>query len=220
MSRETARVPISPLRLSTLSGGVQAEDRDSLREALKPRDKTICVLNKVDKIAKDHLLPLIAELSAKGWFDDVVPVSALKGSNVDRLAQVLRAKLPEGQAMYPADAITDRSEDFLVSEMVREKIYQATHQEIPYSAWIEIEEAPLVDDVKTPTIRAVIHVDSDSRKGILIGKKGEMLKRIGTAARRDIEQHLGHKVCLKLHVDVHNEWKRDSRHLSQYLELN
>jgi GTP-binding protein Era len=139
---------------------------------------------------------------------------------VERLITILRAALPSGVPLFPRDMVTDRSEQFLVSEMVREKIYAATRQEIPYCARVEIEGWENPDEERRfPTIRAVIHVDSNSRKGILIGKGGEMLKRIGTAAREEIEKHLGTKVVLKLHVDVEQEWKNNPSLLNQYLEL-
>ncbi len=188
--------------------------------ALKPQDKSMCVLNKVDKVRKDILLPLLQKLAEKEMFCELIPISALKINGVDRVKAAIKAHLPQGQQLYPDGTFTDRPQDFVVSEFIREKIYRATHEEIPYSAWVEIEEAPLQEEAKTPTIRAKIHVDSDSRKAILIGKGGEMLKRIGTQARKDIESYLGYHICLKLHVDVHAQWKEDSRHLNRYLELN
>jgi GTP-binding protein Era len=180
----------------------------------------ICVLNKVDKIAKPSLLPMIQALSATGLFSEIIPLSARTGAGLERLRGVLSPVLPEGQPLYPTDQITDRSQDFRITELIREKIYEATRQEIPYSAWIEVERwAGDVPEAKVPTIRAVIHVDSDSRKGILIGKQGEMLKRIGTRARQDIEKVVGSQICLKLHVDVQQGWKDNAHLLNQYLEL-
>lgn len=187
---------------------------------LKTQEHSFCVLNKVDKIDKRQLLPMIQAVFEMGLFREILPLSAQKGIGTDRLIEVLIPVSPEGQAHYPKDAVSDRDSDFILSEFVREKIYHATRQELPYSAWIEIEHYPQDGKTKVPTIRAVIHVDSDSRKGILIGKRGEMLKRIGTAARADIEKYLGHQICLKLHVDVKNSWKDDGNFLAQYLELN
>jgi GTP-binding protein Era len=187
---------------------------------IKPPEKSICVLNKVDKCAKPALLPLIDEISKLGLFSEIVPISALKSSGVDRLADLLRGKAPEGQPMYPTDMETDRPKEFLISELIREKIYRDTHQEVPYSARVEIEEPSAEEsEARVPTVRAVIHVDSQSRRGILIGKGGAMLKKIGTEARAEIEKLLGRHICLKLHVDVQDDWKRDSRVLSKYLEL-
>lgn len=192
-------------------------------KALKPQELSFCVLNKVDKVDKLKLLPMTQSIWELGLFREVIPLSAKKGSGVDRLIKAVNPVLPEGEKLYPEDSVSDRSVDFHLSEFIREKIYQATHQEVPYSSWIEIErwnekeEAEKV--VKTETIHATIHVDSDSRKGILIGKKGEMLKKIGTEARKDIEAFLGKHICLKLHVNVQSKWKEDSRFLNRYLEL-
>ncbi|NBX93715.1 MAG: GTPase Era [Proteobacteria bacterium] len=190
---------------------------------LKRQDLSFCVLNKVDKIDKLKLLPLIQSVWELGLFKEVVPVSAKKSSGVDRLVNILNPVLPEGEKFYPEDSISDRNTDFHLSEFIREKIYQATHQEVPYSSWIEIQRwattATEQPKSKVETIHATIHVDSDSRKGILIGKKGEMLKKIGTEARKDIEMFLGKHICLKLHVDVQPKWKEDARFLNRYLEL-
>jgi GTP-binding protein Era len=186
-------------------------------QALKPNDKSFCVLNKVDKIQKVLLLPLIQSLWELGIFKEIIPVSAKRGNGMDRLIQAANEVLPEGENLYPETSVSDRSTDFHISELIREKIYHATYQEIPYSSWIEIETW---EEGKVPTIRATIHVDSDSKKGILIGKKGEMLKKIGSDARKDIEKFLGKQVCLKLFVQVQKKWKEDSRFISKYLELN
>lgn len=181
--------------------------------------QAICVLNKVDKVAKPALLPLIAELHALNLFSEIIPMSAKKGDGIANLRQALTPKLPEGQAMYPAEMVTDRSQDFQIAESIREKIYEATRQEMPYAVRIEIEHYATDNEGKVPMVRAVIHVDSDSRKGILIGKGGEMLKRIGTNARQDIETMLGHQICLKLFVDVQRGWKDNANLVNQYLEL-
>lgn len=191
-------------------------------EALKPKEQRFLVLNKVDKVHKLSLLPLIDEISKLDLFAEIIPLSARKKDGVERLLKAVEKHVPVGDRLYPEDTVTDRSKEFLVSEMVREKIYQVAHQEIPYSVRISVEEwTPHEDETKQcPTIRAVIHVDSRSKKPILIGKAGEMLKRIGTEARKEVETLLGHQVCLKLHVDVEEAWKMDRREVNQYLELN
>ena len=189
-------------------------------ESLKPRDFSLCVLNKIDKMPKPALLPLIQTLFELGIFSEIVPISARRGEGVASLADLLRARLPEGEAMYPQDMVTDRKQEFLISELIREKIYRATQQEIPYSAWVELETPDENESsARVPTIRAVIHIDSQSRRGILIGKGGSMLKTIGTEARKEIEVLLKRHICLKLHVDVQDEWKKDANHLNRYLEL-
>jgi len=189
----------------------------------KPKEQSICVLNKIDLIPKLSLLPMMDEIIKMGLFKHVIPMSARKSDGVQDLLSVINEPLPEGPQLYPSEQITDRSQSFLMSEFIREKIYRATRQELPYSVWIEMEEWQDPDEEttkkKVPTYRAVIHVDSDSRKAILIGKGGEMLKRIGTEARKEIEGMLGHQVCLKLFVDVQKDWKENSRQLNSYLEL-
>lgn len=186
--------------------------------ALKPKEKTFLVLNKVDKVAKPSLLPIMEAVIKLDLFHEIIPMSARKKDGLENLLKAVRPELSTGEKLFPDDDITDRPAQFLVSELVREKIYRATNQEVPYSVWVEIEEWE--KEAKCPTIRAVIHVDSDSKKPILIGKKGEMLKRVGTEARREIEALLGHQVCLKLHVDVEKGWKTDSRRVEEYLELH
>lgn len=186
----------------------------------RPREKTILVLNKVDKVAKPELLPLMQQLFATEMFSEVIPLSARNGVGVDSLVKVLNPLLPEGEAMYPADQLTDRPLSFLVSELIREKIYRTTRQEVPYSARIEIEDWEEESGAKKiPNIRAIITVDSDSRKAIIIGKGGEVLKDIGTKARQDVERLVGSQVCLKLHVKVEPQWKEDANLLNRYLEL-
>lgn len=192
---------------------------------LKGQSESICVLNKVDKCPKLELLPLIQSVWELGLFKEVIPVSAKTGNGVERLIQVAQEILPEGSALYPEGTLSDRGLDFLVTETIREKIYRVTHQEVPYSTWIELEDLEREEEDddearKVPTLLAKIHVDSDSKKGILIGKKGERLKQIGIEARKDIEKLLKKQVCLKLHVHVQQKWKEDSKFVNRYLELN
>lgn len=179
----------------------------------------IAVLNKIDKIPKLSLLPLIQSFSSSFPFTAVIPVSALRSDGIQNLINVIEQVLPEGTALFPRDKITDRDDSFLVSEFIREKIYGYTHQEIPYSVRVETENMS-EGASRVPTVRAVIHVDSESKKGILIGKKGERLKVIGTRAREDIEKWLGRSICLKLFVDVENDWTFDKHKIRRYLELS
>jgi len=189
----------------------------------KSKDQSICVLNKIDLIPKLSLLPMMDEIIKMDLFKHVIPMSARKSDGIGELLSLINEPLPEGPQLYPTEQVTDRPQSFLMSEFIREKIYRATRQELPYSVWIEMEDWQDPDEdenkKKVPTYRAVIHVDSDSRKAILIGKGGEMLKRIGTEARKEIETMLGHQVCLKLFVDVQKDWKENSRQLNAYLEL-
>lgn len=185
-----------------------------------PREKRICALNKVDLVKKENLLPIIEAIHKLGLFGEIFPLSAKKGANVDQLKKVLLSMMPEGPAMYPAEMITDRSNSFRIAELVREKIYKLTHEEVPYTVYVDVEEnAPTAEEQRVPHIHAAICVDSDSRKGILIGKKGEKLKRIGILAREDIEKITGRKICLKLHVKVDPQWTADANKVQRYLEL-
>lgn len=193
------------------------------RIAQNPPEKTFLVLNKIDKIRRSDLLPILAQVSEKKLFGEIVPISALKNDGVERIARFLKPQLPEGQHWYAPGDITDRSQDFVLSEFIREKVYRATYEEIPYTVWVEMEKWEGLEEQKSegkvPTFHATLHVDSESRRGILIGKQGEMMKRIGTAARKEIETYLGQQVCLKLHVKVQEGWREDGRHLNRYLEL-
>lgn len=182
------------------------------------KQKSFCCLNQVDRVNKPGLLPLIDSLSRTGLFEDVIPLSAKTGDGLTSLIGVLERHLPESAPLYPENQRTDRGEDFLFSEWIREKVYETTRQELPYSVRVEIE---MIDrnSSNCPTVFATLHVDSDSRKGILIGHEASMLKEIGIRARREIERHLKHQICLKLHVDVEKNWRQNRFLVEQYLEL-
>lgn len=185
----------------------------------KPQSKSICILNKIDKVERRTLLPLLQAIHEMALFDEIVPIAARKQDGVDRVVELLFEKLPVGDPLYPTDKVTDRSEEFLISEIIREKVYKLTRQEIPYSIRVDIEsyEGPTRKDM--PHLLARVHSDSDSRKGILIGKKGELLKQVGVMARQDIERLLNRQICLKLQVDVQKDWRKDERLVQQYLEI-
>jgi GTP-binding protein Era len=167
----------------------------------------VLALNKIDLVAKPRLLPAIENWSRFGRFDDVVPISAMKGENVDRLESVLAAKLPEGPPLYPEDFVSDLPERFFVAEMVRERILQHTREEIPYVTGVVIES--FKEEENLVRIHAAILVERENQKGILIGKRGSMLKRVGTEARRQIEEFLGTKVFLGLFVKVRERWREN-----------
>jgi GTPase len=165
----------------------------------------ILVINKIDLIAKDKLYPMVDVYSKAYEFLEIVPVSALKEDNIDDLKNSIFKHLPEGEPMFAEDDLTDIPERILVAEIVREKIFQLTHQEIPYSTAVQVitfEEKP-----KLISIDAEIWVEKNNQKGILIGQKGEMIKKIGTLARQDIENLLGSKVYLELTVKVKENWR-------------
>jgi GTP-binding protein Era len=167
----------------------------------------ILAINKIDKVAKERVLPLIDHSSKLSVFDEIVPVSALKGDNVDRFAEVVVSCLPEGEAAFPPDMITDQAERFWAAEVVREKVVRNMDQELPYQSAVVVEEFEETPDLIR--IRAVILVERNSQKPMIIGKGGAMIKKIGTEARREIEEFLEIKVCLDLFVRVEKGWWKD-----------
>jgi len=171
------------------------------------------LLNKIDRITKTALLPLIDEYRKLHEFAEVIPISALTRENIPLLLERILALLPEGPLYFPADHLTEQPVRFLVAEMIREKIGIETRQEIPYSSAVVVER---FEEKETLTcIAAEIFVERDSQKGILIGAGGQMLKRIGTLARQEIEAFLGQKVFLELYVKVQGKWRDDPRFLSK-----
>ena len=184
-------------------GGGERYILERLSATTKP---VILVVNKVDLIDREKILPIIAEYSARRDFAAVVPISATEGINVDALIAEAKNFLPDGVQYYPADMITDQPERLIVAELIREKILLATQDEVPHSIAVDLEELTTRDN-GTIFIRATIYVERDSQKGILIGKRGAMLKQIGAAARPEIEMLLGAKVFLDLWVKVKRDWR-------------
>lgn len=173
------------------------------------------VINKVDLIEKERLFKTIEEYSEVYPFREIVPVSARKGDGVSQLAGLVCRYLPVGPAYFPDDILTDLPERFVVAEMIREKVFRLTHDEVPYSVAVQVEsfkERPngLI------AISAAIVVERDSQKGIIIGRKGEMLKRIGTAARQEVERFLAEKVYLELFVKVSRDWSDNPQKLKEF----
>ena len=164
-------------------------------------------INKIDMLTKPRVLPVIDTWSRFGSFDEIVPISALKGDNVDRLESVLVSKLPEGAALYPDEFLTDLPERFFVAEIVRERILFHTREEIPYTTGVVIDTFEEAQDIVR--IQASILVERENQKGILIGRGGSMLKRIGTEARQQLEVFLGTKVFLGLFVKVREHWREN-----------
>lgn len=199
---------------------VDASDVPGKDEALiienleKVKAPVILVLNKIDAMERDRLLPRISSYSKRFSFKEIVPISALNGDGIDALQGAIVKMLPEGPRYFPDDILTDELERVIVAEMIREKIFRFTKEEIPYSVAVVVEE--FKEDKKLVSIKAVINVERDSQKGIIIGKKGAMLKRIGTAARGDIEGLLGGKVYLELFVKVTKDWTRNKRALKEF----
>ncbi len=181
---------------------------DEVAEHLKGVSKpVVLVLNKVDLIKKDQLLPMIDAYRQVHEFQAIIPISALKGDGVDRVIEELVKLLPEGHPYYPSDYVTPEQERFFVAEIIREKIFLLYGEEIPYSTHVEIEEFKERPGHKD-YIRAVIYVEKNSQKGILIGKQGQALKRVGQLAREEIEAFLGRPVYLELFVKVNEDWRK------------
>jgi len=182
--------------------------------AKRTRAPVFLILNKIDLMRKSRLLPIIAEYAALADFAEIVPVSATTGDNVDRLERAIIDRLPEGERMYPDDYLTDQPERFFAAEIVREKLLQFTHTEIPFSSAVVMDrfEEPSGDAGSKAAILKLycsIVVDRDSQKRIVIGSGGEMIKRIGSAARVDLEKFFGTRVFLDLHVRVKSDWRED-----------
>jgi len=172
------------------------------------KKKTILVLNKVDTIHRDEVLPLIEAFSKRELFNDIVPVSALRRENLNELLRTILKDLPVHPPFYPPDIVSEQPERFFAAELVREKIFETFREEIPYSTAVEIIEFKEREQGKT-YISADIIVERDSQKGILIGKRGAALKDIGMRARKDIEEFIGRAVYLELRVKVRERWRED-----------
>ncbi len=167
----------------------------------------ILVINKVDVAPRDEVLPIIAKFAAMNRFEDIVPVSALNDENVDHLVDVIFKHLPEGPQYFPEDMITDQPEKFIVAELIREKGLFYLRDEVPHGLAVSVDSMKEVEGKDHMDIQATIYVERDSHKGIIIGKNGQMLKRIGTEARKEIEAFLGEHVNLRLWVKVSKNWR-------------
>jgi GTP-binding protein Era len=176
-----------------------------------------CLLNKVDAVEpKSRLLPIIDAWRSAHAFVEILPISARDGSNCDRLTELITRALPEHPPFFPPDTATDQPETFYIAEVIREKVFLLTRDEVPYAAAVRVEELTEVKKPPRLDIRASIFVERDSQKGILIGKGGSMLKRIGMAARRDLEAFFGIQVFLGLTVQVRPGWRKDERALREF----
>lgn len=174
----------------------------------------VLALNKIDLLPKEKLLKVIAAHADVYPFREIVPVSAAAGDGVALLVQLLSALLPEGVPYFPDDILTDLPERFIVAEMIREKVFRLTHDEVPYATAVTIESFKERADGLV-SISAVITVERDSQKGIIIGKKGEMLKKIGRQARQEIEQLLDARVFLELFVKVSKDWRENRQMMKE-----
>lgn len=174
------------------------------------------IINKIDKVHPDDLLPLIDQYKEMLDFEEIIPISALEGNNVDHLLGILKKHMPEGPQFYPEDQITDHPERFVISEFIREKVLHLTREEIPHSIAVVIENIQPRNNTNAVFIQAAIIVERKSQKGIIIGKQGSMLKEVGKRARQDIESLLGSKVFLELWVKVQKDWRNKQNQLSDF----
>jgi len=209
-------LPASSLEKRELSF-LHREDQEILKLLAGKEKQTVLVLNKIDTIPQEQALVSIEKLAKLADFAEIVPVSALKSTNVEHLVETLKKYLPVHPFYFETHQVTDASERFLASEFVREELFLRLQQEIPYSVAVIVEQ--FEDDPKCIKIACTICVERESQKGIIIGKKGEMLKKIGTAARKKIERLLGNKVHLALHVKVLKQWSNNA-HLLRSLGFN
>jgi len=194
------------------------EDERALEELRAAKRPILLLINKVDRAQpKERLLPFIAEISQKADFAEVVPLSALKRKNIERLPATIARYLPESPLLYPPDQLTDASDRFMAAEIVREKLTRRLQEEVPYGLVVEIEGMGEAEDEPGKlVIQAVIWVERTGHKAIVIGKGGELLKEIGTAARLDLKRHFGRPVHLELWVKVREGWSDDENALRKF----
>jgi GTP-binding protein Era len=186
------------------------EENDLILENLRKTEKpVILAINKIDLVPRARLLPIMERYAELHRFQQIIPISAFLDEGVNVLAEEVFKILPEGPRFFPEDMVTDLSERFLAAELIREKVFQLTQEEIPYATAVVVEEFKEREEKGLIVIKAAIQVERESQKGILIGKKGRMLKEIGRLAREGIETLLGAKVFLELWVKVEKNWRDD-----------
>jgi GTP-binding protein Era len=196
-------------------------------ERIRPQDERIAellrgvktpvwvLLNKIDLVSKGKLLPLMQRCSELLPDKEIVPVSALNGDNLPLLLELIERSLPEGPRYFPGDEVTDQSERFFAAEIVREKVFLLTREEIPYGVAVTIDEFTEKTEKNLIVIKATVHTERDSHKPILIGKRGAMLKEIGAGARAELEALLGCKIFLELFIRVDKDWSQRPHRLME-----
>lgn len=181
----------------------------------EPGSKRVAILNKIDLLKKNKLLPLIAQYNETGLFTQIVPVSAATGDGVDQLVNLFFDSVGAGDAIYPTEDFTTQPERFFAAEIVREKLLAHTSEELPYTTAVAVDRWEEDEEKNLIKIYATIVVERETQKPIIIGKRGDMIKRIGTEARVELESILGARVFLDLHVAVHSSWREDERFLGE-----
>jgi GTP-binding protein Era len=191
------------------------KDRQMIESLRGSKGIPFLIINKIDLVKKEALLPIIDQYQGLHPFEEIIPISAVTGEGVAILLDEILNDLPESPPYYPEDMVTDQTERFLVSETIRENVIQQSYQEVPYSTAVTIEEFKEHPERNLIVIKGTIHVERDSQKKILIGKRGQKLKKIGEAARKEIETLLGARVFLELWVNVEKNWTQDPRALDR-----
>ena len=190
----------------------QEEDLEFLRGETISKP-IFCVINKVDSISKPELLPIMQAYQKSFPFSEIIPISALKGDQIEQLLKLSFQYLPEHEAYFPSDITSDQTERFFTSELIREKIFHFTGEEIPYATAVQIDE--FKEEESIIRIEATVFTERESQKGILIGAKGQKMKQIGQSAREDLEEFFQKKVFLKLWVKTLKNWKKDEASLKR-----
>ncbi len=191
-------------------------DRKIIDDLKNIKTPVVLVLNKIDQLNEEELFDLMKMYNAEGVFEQIVPISALKGRNINELLKVIKSHLEEGPQYFPDYMITDQPERVLVSELIREKVLHYVHDEVPHGVAVEIERMKSRKDKEIVDISAVIYCERDSHKGIIIGKNGRKLKGIGKSARADIELLLGSQANLQLWVKVKENWRNLQNYVSNF----
>ena len=191
-------------------------DRKIIDDLKNIKTPVVLVLNKIDQLNEEELFDLMKMYNAEGVFEQIVPISALKGRNINELLKVIKSHLEEGPQYFPDYMITDQPERVLVSELIREKVLHYIHDEVPHGVAVEIERMKSRKDKEIVDISAVIYCERDSHKGIIIGKNGRKLKGIGKSAREDMELLLGSKINLQLWVKVKENWRNLQNYITDF----
>jgi len=195
---------------------LSSADRFILESLGAVKSPIMLAINKIDLIEKERLLPIIERFQSLLPLVEIIPISATKGDNVDRLESLLIQHLPEGQPLYPLDQRTDQPEQFIIAELIREKVFHLAYQEVPYAVAVEVEQVKQREGRELTDVEATIYVERDTQKGIIIGRGGAMLKKIGERARPEIQMLLGTQVFLRLWVKVRGDWQEDDQALERF----
>ena len=191
-------------------------ERFLLKQLQSQTRPVILALNKIDLIDKSHVLKRIDKWSKAYEFEEIVPISARHGIQIDELISAMAGRLPPGPPYFPEDTLTDVTERFIAAELIREQVFRLTGEEIPYATAVTIDTFREKKEGRLVNIEATIHLERDSQKGMVIGKNGSKLKQIGTRSREQIEQMMGCKIYLKLFVRVQKNWRKDTRAIRRF----